>query len=357
MEHFEILDVNDSNRWTVYLEEFLANRKDIYFAPEYYKLYEERNEGKALCFVYKTSEGVALYPFLINSVNHLGFSLEKEYFDIQGAYGYNGILTNCYEPTFIDGFYNSFDIYCKQNNIIAEFTRFHPVFQNQRFAVNHMHVLFDRETVVVDLTQNYDEIWLKEYSSKNRNMIRKAEKQGYISKILTKPLSDDVNNFISIYQRNMEMVGAEDYYYFNKEFFYNIFSLQKGVVYLFNIEDCNGQVASSSIFFYYGDFFHYHLSGRTSSADNSVNNFLLNEAVKFAKSMGAKTFHLGGGRSSAPDDSLLKFKSNFSKTHLPFYIGKRLHNQDVYDEVVRQWEARFPEKSGKYKNHVLKYRY
>ncbi|SDB81158.1 GNAT family N-acetyltransferase [Williamwhitmania taraxaci] len=357
MVNFEIINLSDSVKWNKYLHRLPQKLQDIYFTPEYYRLYEERGEGLAQCYVFEDGSGLALYPFLKNNVNSLGYSLDKEYFDIQGAYGYNGVICNTNNFDFIDKFNKSFQNYCRAENIITEFTRFHPIIENQRFAVNHLQILFDRETIAIDLTQSYDEIWFKEYSSKNRNMIRKAEKLGYTSKIITQPSRNEINNFISIYQRNMEMVGAEDYYYFNKEFFYNIFSLQKGFVYLFNIEDCNRQVASSTIFFYYGDFFHYHLSGRAPSADNSVNNFLLNEAVKFAKDMGAKTFHLGGGRSCAPDDSLLKFKSNFSKTYLPFYIGKRLHNHDVYDEVVRQWEARFPEKSEKYKNHVLKYRY
>jgi hypothetical protein len=126
---------------------------------------------------------------------------------------------------------------------------------------------------------------------------------------------------------------------------------------LFNIRDENGQLLCSTIVFKYNDFIHYHLSGRSSKADNSVNNYLLDQVVKFGQQNNAKQFHLGGGRSSAPDDTLLKFKMNFSKTTLPFFIGKKVHNQKVYDEVVRQWEAKFPEKKDKYKNHLLKYRF
>jgi hypothetical protein len=126
---------------------------------------------------------------------------------------------------------------------------------------------------------------------------------------------------------------------------------------LFNVLDKNTNVVCSSIFFHYGDYFHYHLSGRSEQANNAVNNFLLDEAVKFAQKKGAKKFHLGGGRTSNPDDSLLKFKGSFSKTKFPFYIGKKIHNQQVYDEIVRQWENNEPEKKLKYKNHLLKYRY
>jgi len=42
---------------------------------------------------------------------------------------------------------------------------------------------------------------------------------------------------------------------------------------------------------------------------------------------------------------------------LPFYIGKKIHNKIIYDEVVRQWEEKYPGKILKYKNHLLKYRF
>lgn len=153
------------------------------------------------------------------------------------------------------------------------------------------------------------------------------------------------------------MVKADEYYYFKKDFFFNTFSLLKTNVFLFNVFNSNDDVVCSSIFFHYGKFFHYHLSGRSELANNTVNNFLLNEAVKYAKEVGAKMFHFGGGISSDVDDRLLKFKTNFSKTRLPFYIGKKIHNQYVYDVIVRQWEENNSEMRLKYKSYLLKYRY
>lgn len=331
--------------------------QDIYFDANYISIYEKLGEGRSRSFVYTNKDKKATYSFLINSVNDLNFDLDKEYFDIQSAYGYNGVLTNSYDSQFIEAFYKVFSNYCNNNNIIAEFTRLHPLLGNQEFSKNHMQIVFDRETVALNLQQSYTTIWTNEYSSRNRNMIRKAQKIGYSSKIIVQPSRQEIDQFISIYNSNMKMVGAEEYYYFNKDFFYSTFAQLKEHVLLINIEDNMGQVVCSTIFFHYGGFFHYHLSGRTVDADNSVNNFLLDEAIKYSRDTGAKTFHLGGGRSSATNDSLLKFKSNFSKTRLPFYIGKKIHNQEIYDEVVRQWEVKFPEKKEKYKNHLLKYRY
>jgi len=354
---FKILTLNDSEEWNNLLAKLPAEQQDIYYTPEYYSLYENYGDGKAMCFVFEKDGDIALYPFLINSVNALGYDLDKEYFDIQGAYGYNGVVSSSYEPSFIKEFYSEFNSFFSQESIIAEFSRFHPLLGNQEFSKNHMQNAFDRETVAINLQQTYSTIWSREYSSKNRNKIRKANKINYSSRIIVQPSKQEVNQFISIYKSNMKMVGADEYYYFNKNFFYNIFSHLRKYVLLINIEDNSGQVVCSSIFLHYGIFFHYHLSGRTVDADNSVNNFLLDEAVKYSKGLGAKIFHFGGGRSGAPDDSLLKFKSNFSKDRLPFYIGKKIYNPDIYNKVIRNWEMKYPEKTEKYKNYLLKYRY
>jgi hypothetical protein len=87
-----------------------------------------------------------------------------------------------------------------------------------------------------------------------------------------------------------------------------------------------------------------------------VNNYLLDKAVKFALGIGAEILHLGGGRTSLADDSLLKFKSNFSRTQISFYIGKKIHNPAIYSEVLNQWKLRNFEKEDQYKNYLLKYR-
>ena len=143
----------------------------------------------------------------------------------------------------------------------------------------------------------------------------------------------------------------------NRDLFFNTFNYLKRHALFFNIYNHDNELVCASIFFHYGDYFHYHLSGRSAKADNSVNNYLIDSAAVFAQDKGAKYFHLGGGRSKSEDDSLLKFKNSFSKQTLPFYIGKKIHNQEIYNEVVQQWEERFPEKRDKFKNVLLKYRY
>ena len=92
--NYRILTVKDEVDWDLALKRLPIDQQDIYFTPQYYKLYQQKGDGEARCFIYENDGQILLYPFLINSVNSLGYELDKEYYDIQGAYGYNGIVTS-----------------------------------------------------------------------------------------------------------------------------------------------------------------------------------------------------------------------------------------------------------------------
>jgi hypothetical protein len=357
MTAYKVLDLSSIAQWRNYLQRLPVRWRDIYFTPEYYQLYEELNDGRARCFIFERDGDLALCPLLVNSVNCLKYTLDKEYHDVQGAYGYNGILSSTQDREFMNDFHKTYTSFCRKHNIIAEFTRFHPLLKNEEYSREFVTLIKDRETVAIDLTKDYLKIWETEYSSKNRNMIRKAIKRGYTIEVLNSPKDKDLDTFMDIYYNSMKNVTADSYYFFKKEYFINIFKYMPGHAFLFNVVDPECGIVCASIFFKYGDYFHYHLSGRKSNTDNSVNNFLIDRALDFARDNGAKFFHLGGGRTSNPDDSLLKFKKNFAKHTLIFYIGKKIHNQPVYDRVVQQWKLKYPEKIEKYDGHVLKYRY
>ena len=125
--NYKVLTTKDKLDWDNALTRLPIDQQDIYFTSDYYKLYQQNGDGEARCFVFEDGEQILLYPFLINSVNGLGFELDKEYYDIQGAYGYNGIVTSSNNEKFISDFYKCFYKYCQQTNIITEFVRFHPV--------------------------------------------------------------------------------------------------------------------------------------------------------------------------------------------------------------------------------------
>lgn len=352
MTNIEILTLSKASIWRSLLEELPIEQQDIYFTPEYYRLHEKNGDGKAICFVYRNDGNLALYPFLLNSVNLLGFNLNKEYYDIQGVYGYNGVVASCFDSSFIKKFYNAFDGYCKNSNIIAEFTRFHPLMRNELFSMNNIDTIVDRQTIFLDLNLSYEHIWKYSFSSINRNMIRKA-----IKNEIKIEVSNNIKLFYSIYSLTMQNVGADEYYYFSESYFKNIKELLKEDS-EFLVAWYKGEPICVMILLVHKKYAHYHLSGRKNEYSNlGVNNYILNESIKYAKDRNCEVFHFGGGTSGNDSDSLLKFKSNFSKEKSEFIIGKRILNADIYHSVINQWENKYPEKVTKYKNMLLRYRY
>jgi hypothetical protein len=50
-----------------------------------------------------------------------------------------------------------------------------------------------------------------------------------------------------------------------------------------------------------------------------------------------KLVYHGGGRTNDAEDNLYKFKKQFGQhTEFPFYIGKKIWNQDIYDKLCEK---------------------
>ena len=322
---------------------------DVYFTPEYYSLYENYGDGEAKCFVFEKDGEIALYPFLINPITPLGYKLDKEYYDIQGAYGYNGLITSTDSKDFIADFWNEFDAFCQEHNIVAEFMRFHPLLNNHLLASPEMKTFFSRNTVGLDLSD--DDIWMHQISSKNRNMIRKAEKEGVV--IIE---SDDYETFRRLYDGTMTDLHAEEFYFFPKSYYEEYKQTFKGSSMLC-LALYNGKAIAGSMFMFSNDYAHYHLSARDREYSRyAANNLILWYGIQKAKERGCKWFHFGGGTTGNDDDSLLRFKKEFSKTLCEFWIGKRVHNQSVYNLIIEQWQTLHSDSYNLNKAKLLGYR-
>ena len=348
----KILDISNKEEWNEYLSVIPDYNKDIYFTPEYYKAYQENGDGKAICFVFEENSNIAIYPFFINEIpsiyNFKGFK------DIQSVYGYSGVIHNDINDieTFKANFFRSFSDYCQDEKVIVEFCRFHPLIRTEEFSKGFIDILEDRNTIVLDLSQNIQDIWDKSYSSINRNMIRKAIKNNI--HISVSEREEDFQSFFDIYNETMKNVNADNYYFFSDKYFSIFLNELKNKSKLL-LAKIDNEIISGMLLIYSDNYAHYHLSGRKKEYSNlASNNLLLDTAIKIAKDMKCKYFHFGGGTSSDIKDPLFKFKSGFSKENTMFCIGKKIHNQEIYNQIISIWEKNNPNKIDK---RLLKYRY
>lgn len=345
-EYNELYIVLDSNSddWNHYLFNLTKNLQDIYYTSDYYKLYEQNGDGKAKLFVYNEESSIAIYPFMLNEISKYNF--DEKYYDIESAYGYGGPLTNNYDEIFLSNFEKEFLKYCSENKIVAEFIRFHPLIKNEGIFSKNIKVFHNRITIYLDLAKGVDRIWNEDIKSKNRNMIRKAEKSGLIVEV-----SNEYEVFKSIYCKTMNKVEAENYYYFDEKYYKE---MKNSNNYILLIVKKDNMIIASAIFIKYGEYFHYHLAGSLKEyLKFAPNNLLLWEAIKLACESDAKWFHFGGGLSDSLDDNLFKFKSSFSHNTSDFYIGKRVHNKEVYEDLINEWQS----KNNKQAKLFLQYKY
>ena len=356
MSNYEILNLSDNEKWTDYIKKLPIDQQDVFCTPAYYSLFEMSGKGVALCFVYKNNNDLALYPFLKNKINNLGYKLDNEYYDIQGAYGYNGIITNSTETGFLNNFAEVFLDWCKQHRIIAEFLRFNTLLDNHLLSkwVTPIEVL---DNVYIPLS-SYEDIWLKSFHKKVRKAVRKAYRYGLTYKSFSgKELPNEyLNYFFDAYNHMLDRNNADESYYYSLEYFQQMMNLFPNNT-LFSFALFNNTPISVELIIH-NDVYAYAFLGGTYSdhLDKSPNTFLRNEIVKELLNKGLKCYNMGGGISR--NDSLYLYKKSFSvNVKSKFYIGKKIHNQVVYDELVKQWCMRSPEKIELYNNFVLKYRF
>lgn len=332
--------------WNCYLDKFSVEKKDIYYLEEYVKLYEDEC-GKALCIVCCEEENILLMPFIRKEIDG--------YYDFETAYGYGGPISNVDDCEWINKALVEMKIYLENEKYVCGFIRFHSLLDNACICAGQIKTLFDRKTVVIKTDCGEEEIWTNQIISKNRNMIRKAEKNGLEYKAEYDFAS--IDEFVELYNATMSRLEAEEFYFFDKHYYKSFVESFHGKAFLGTVRK-DGKLICAALFMYSGDYGHYHLEGSNHAYSSlGANNLLLWKTALELGKLGVKEFHLGGGYNSEPDNSLLKFKKTFSNNLKEFYIGKWIFNEERYAELKRSWTKKYPEKVEKYGRLLLCYRY
>lgn len=327
-----IIDI-DNNIWNNIVLSF--SRYDVYYLSDYVKAFKIHGDGEPILIYYNSDELRGIYVAMKRDISKmLFFKNEIEYscfFDLVSPYGYGGFLL---EGNRSENNLNKLKrIFVKlmcDENIITDFVRYHPVLQNAVDVRSVFNVIDLGNTISLDLSS--EEIIWSNITSKNRNMIRKAEKAGIVIKHCHEWKMFE--EFIRIYNATMDKDNAIDYYYFEEDFYRSIYEDLEGNFEIFYAE-LGGEIISISIFLFANNQMHYHLSGSVFEYRNlAPSNLLLYKVACWGCKQGFKIFHLGGGVGSG-QDNLYKFKANFNRNSSnQFSIGKMIFNQEIYDKLV-----------------------
>ncbi len=305
---------------------------DTYWLSGYLKGFMLHGEGEPLLFYYEDGETRAINAVMkrdiAKSKQFKNILNKGEWFDLSTPYGYGGWLI---EGKISANYFNEYKKWCLENNVVSEFVRFHPVVKNHEFAQGNYEIIALGQTVTMDISSP-ETIW-NNITSKNRNVIRKAQKNGV--QIHRESSLEIYKVFKEIYNQTMDKDNADDYYYFGDEFYQSILSdlYNNSQVFYAVYED---KVIASAIMLFANGKINYHLSGSVREYSSlAATNLLLYETALWGCDNGYKTLYLGGGVGSG-EDSLFKFKKAFYRGEdlNRFYIGKCIFNKNKYDELV-----------------------
>lgn len=323
---------------------------DIYFTRAYTGLYA-RGEARALLFEFAEGEAYFRLPFLESPVPAAVAGPTGNWRDMESAYGYGGPWTNAEDPGFLRRAEGALAECCRERRILAGFLRFHPMLENHRWDAG-FEVIPDRLTVCVDLKDA--DLWMGQISQKNRNMIRKAERDGVTFEL--DPGFTGLGDFVDLYRQTMARLGARAAYAFDDGYFAAMPAALGGRSFLAHAR-YGGERVASAAFMAWGKWGHYHLSGsRKDSQRLAPNNLLIYGSMLSMRERGCERFHMGGGLGADPEDPLFKFKKSFSPRTCGFHIGKRVFFPEAYAGLREGWTRANPERAAAAGTRLLFYR-
>jgi lipid II:glycine glycyltransferase (peptidoglycan interpeptide bridge formation enzyme) len=331
-EHF--LSVKDPEKWNHIL--CTVGAPDTYFTADYHRLSEIDSGRRALAYFHQVGDHALFHPFLIEPVpGHLEISGTRCY-DIESCYGYSGPRSTTDDPEILRQLWDPYLKWSEAQRVVAEVTKFHPLLRTHRFATEKTRLLHNRDTVLLNLSLDMEQIWAS-YPATQQRKIRQARRNGLICRV-GEP--EDLNRtFLPVYKRTMAHVGAANRYLFSADYFAYLTEHLANDMDLLIVEKGH-DVLAAAVFFKGAELYHYHLGGSIPEARNyRPNNLLLHEAAMRAKQLGFSKMHLGGGRTAASDDALFKFKASFSNMRAEFYIGETIHQPAAYEAICQRWLA------------------
>ena len=318
----------DDKTWDEIISQCVAY--DFYHTRSYNAMESSEGEDLAVLFVCHEAEHYIAMPLLIRNISG------SSYKDCTSVYGYVGPVSNVETASIAeslrDYFQTSLEAYFREENIIAAFTRLHPLITTEPIFTNFGSIRALNKTVAIDMELSLEEQW-REFRKSNKSEINQLrKKKGYTVKEVE--TEEELSVFVAIYNETMQRVNAGDYYYFELDYFKQLLnSSDYDATILIALKD--GEIAAGAVFTVTHTFMQYHLAGTAAPyIYDTPMKLILDEARLKAKSLQLEFLHLGGGVGGSDEDSLFRFKSGFSKRFFQFSTWQYIANSEVYQELV-----------------------
>jgi|GEM_PF-2431354 len=329
--------VSDLSReqWRSILAELPAPCRDVYFTPDYHYLHVANGDGHAYCSAARENSATLVVPAMKMAISRpVSLPGEDPVWDLQSCNGYGGPLASPgATKEFLEAAWAAWREECQQQRIVAAFFRLHPLLRNERFLPCGAHLREDRETVFLDLSCGAEKLWAQA-DSRYRNMVTKGRREG-VQVIWNDPGAWE--DLVTFYGSAMERLNAPDSLRFSPAYFCALRKLEFAEL---AIVRRGSELAAASVFLFGPKWCHYHLSARDPNAGNHLHSIILQSAIERAIERGVRGLHLGGGRTGARGDGLLRFKKSTGGRLQRFSVALVVVDNERYDALCKTWQER-----------------
>ncbi len=216
----------------------------------------------------------------------------------------------------------------RELDMVSLFIRMHPLL-NPVPPEGVGTVVRHGDTVSVDLTLSQEDLW-KQTRRNHRQQIRQALEKGYLTEVDLG--GRHIDDFKALYRSTMQDRGADDYYFFDDDYFEALQRAMGDDLHI-AVAEKDGVAAAAGLFIVTGDIVQMHLTGHDSRFSGDQPMKLVFHTVRsWAHEQGLRILHLGGGRGGA-EDSLFHFKSGFSPWRQPYHTLRVVIDQPAYQRL------------------------
>lgn len=332
----KVINSSKIDDWRAVLDKF--QRVDVCQTPEYHTTYAKRMKGSTpLMWCFEEGAEYFAYPFLLTPAvitDEDGKEHDTGYKDISAIYGYSGPLSTTKDAAFLQRAWAAFGQYCADEKVIAEFLRFSIYASTKENAHPNTEILKNRPQATTHMPRTDEELFAA-LGKKTRNMIRKAGKEGLVARELD--LAENIAAFRALYDETMRRNEAPDFFMYTDEYYHDLLKLPEGGVRLFASFDGDMMVAASMALVHEKGALYHLGAGLTEYMKLGASNASMFEMSKALLNSGVEFLLVGGGRTTAEDDPLFRFKKSNAIGVDDYYIGKRVIDSEGYGRVIDIW--------------------
>ncbi len=345
---FYILDTKN-NLWSEKLNSFSKKKKDIFYQQKFADLCQKTiyKNYSINCLIAENEDDIIICPIIKRKFNFQG----KNFFDLTSLYNLGGPIQKNNNIILQNFFAKKFAEYCVENKIINYFIRFHPIIKNLDIFLNNCELINTGEFISVNLdTLKYPIV--KNFHHRHQKSIKKAI--NYKIEIIVSNEKKYIEDFIRIYYKEMKFKNAEDFYFFEKDFFFN---LEKHINnnYQFFYAKYKNKIISCELVLFSDHYCHSFLGSTKEEFKYLCSNHLLKQKIiEHFKDKKLKFYLIGGGPN--PNDGIFKYKKGFSNEKpRKNFIGKIYYNKKFYNSLINKFKENYSNENFKKLQFYEKY--